>query len=76
MVKNYADFHVLFDPARAINPRPELSPVRNGPDQFRAARSQPGSRPDRAGIWIEPGPSRVKKDPSRIGPARELHYYY
>ena len=29
MVKNYADFHVLFDPARAINPRPELSPARN-----------------------------------------------
>ncbi len=36
------------DPARAINPRPELSPARNGPGQFRAAQSRPGPVSSRA----------------------------
>ena len=65
-------FHGLFVPVRAINPRPELNPSRNGQGQFRVARSRPGP-----GLFgpngLEPGPSRAKKGPSRIGLAREQH---
>jgi hypothetical protein len=74
MVKNYADSHVLFDPARAINPRPELSPVRNGPDQFRAARSQPGSRPDRTGPVFGSNQARAVSKKTRAGSGRPENY--
>ncbi len=63
------------NPARAINPRPELSPAWNGPISGGPKWARPDLEPGRFGPYVlEPGPSRAKKSPSRIGPAREQHY--
>jgi hypothetical protein len=63
----------LFDPNRPGPLTLGLNSAR--PETSRANFGRPGLEPGRCGPYVlEPGPSRAKKSPSRIGPAREQLY--
>jgi hypothetical protein len=67
LVKNYAGFLIQPGPLT-----PGLSSAR--PEKAWANFGRPGLEPGRIGPYgLELGPSRAKKGPSRIGPAREQH---
>ena len=65
----------LFDPTRPGPLTLGLNSAR--PETSQANFGRPGLEPGRCGPYVlEPGPSRAKKSPSRIGPAREQHYFF